>query len=139
MPLERPFVYVFKFPFHTNVCMLKLSSDIIHVTCKTCTNLKSHHKLRATQLLVTPTLVLHRKGSKGPRKPIRGPYTDYLAVSQEQSTTSSRHSRRQTIPPKGGPETTGVIDNVSKTKHAPPPCFFLSYSGAASNRLKLSK
>jgi hypothetical protein len=27
--LERPFVYVFKFPFHTNVCMLKLSSYII--------------------------------------------------------------------------------------------------------------
>jgi hypothetical protein len=25
MPLERPFVYVFKFPFHTNVFMLKLS------------------------------------------------------------------------------------------------------------------
>jgi hypothetical protein len=25
MPLERTFVYVFKFPFHTNVCMLKLS------------------------------------------------------------------------------------------------------------------
>jgi hypothetical protein len=25
MPLEKPFVYVFKFPFHTNVCMLKLS------------------------------------------------------------------------------------------------------------------
>jgi hypothetical protein len=25
MPLERPFVYVFKFPFYTNVCMLKLS------------------------------------------------------------------------------------------------------------------
>jgi hypothetical protein len=25
MPLERPVVYVFKFPFHTNVCMMKLS------------------------------------------------------------------------------------------------------------------
>jgi hypothetical protein len=25
MPLERPFVYVFKFPFYTNVCMLTLS------------------------------------------------------------------------------------------------------------------
>jgi hypothetical protein len=23
--LERPFVYVFKFPFHSNVCMLTLS------------------------------------------------------------------------------------------------------------------
>jgi hypothetical protein len=28
MPLERPFVYVFEFPFHTNVCMLKLSSYV---------------------------------------------------------------------------------------------------------------
>jgi hypothetical protein len=25
MPLEMPFVYVFKFPFYTNVCMLTLS------------------------------------------------------------------------------------------------------------------
>jgi hypothetical protein len=29
MSLERPFVYVFKFPFHTNVFMLKLSSIYI--------------------------------------------------------------------------------------------------------------
>jgi hypothetical protein len=54
--------------------------------------------------------VLHRKGLKCPRKPIRGPYTDCPALSQEKSTTSSRHPFRQTIPPKGGPETTGVID-----------------------------
>jgi hypothetical protein len=51
------------------------------------------------------------------------PYTDCPALSQEQSTTSSWHSCRQTTLPKGGPETTGVIDNVSKTKHVPPPYF----------------
>jgi hypothetical protein len=72
---------------------------------------------------------------KCPRKPIRGPYTDFPALLQEQSTISSRYSCRQTMPPKGGPETTGVIDNVSKTKRAPPPCFFVgfffvSFSGA---------
>jgi hypothetical protein len=33
MPLERPFLYVFKFPFHTNVCMLKLPfQTMINVT-----------------------------------------------------------------------------------------------------------
>jgi hypothetical protein len=101
---------------------------VIHVTCKTCSCLKSHHKwacwrLRATQLLVIPPKVLHRKGPKRPMKPIRGPYTNCPALSQEQSTIPSRHFCRQTTLPKGGPETTGVIDNVSKTKHAPPPSF----------------
>jgi hypothetical protein len=103
---------------------------------KTRTCLKSHHKwpyrrLRATRLLVILPSVLHRKGSKGPRKPIRGPYTGCPALSQEQSTTSSRHFLRQTKPPKGGPETTSVMDNVSKNKTCPP-CFFLRlfFSGA---------
>jgi hypothetical protein len=35
MPLERPFVYVFKFPFHTNVCMLTLSlTSFIALVCQ---------------------------------------------------------------------------------------------------------
>jgi hypothetical protein len=29
MPLERPFVYVSKFPFYTNVCMLTLSFTLL--------------------------------------------------------------------------------------------------------------
>jgi hypothetical protein len=62
-------------------------------------------------------------GIESPRKLIWGPYTNCPALSQEQSTTSSWHSCRQTTPPKGGRETTGMIDNVSKTKHVPPPCF----------------
>jgi hypothetical protein len=103
---------------------------IIHVTCKTPTHLKVHHKwaywrLRATRLLVILPLVTHRKASKGPRKQIRGPYTNCPALSQEQSTTSSQHFLRQTKPPKGGPETTSVIDNVSKNKTRPAPLFFL--------------
>jgi retron-type reverse transcriptase len=32
MPLEKPFVVVFKFPFHTNVCMLKLSLATIDIS-----------------------------------------------------------------------------------------------------------
>jgi hypothetical protein len=40
-------------------------------------------------------------------------------------TISSWHSCRQTIPSKGGAEKTDVMDNVSKTKHALPLCFFL--------------
>jgi hypothetical protein len=96
--------------------------------CKTRTHLKSHHKwayriLRATQLLVIQQEVLHRQGSKCPRKPIPGPYIDCPALLQQQSTTLSRHLHRQTTPPIGGPETTSVIDNVSKIKHTPPHCF----------------
>jgi hypothetical protein len=58
---------------------------IINVTCKTHTHLKSHHKwaywrLRATQLLVVLLSVLHRQGSKYPRKPTQGPYTDCPAL-----------------------------------------------------------
>jgi hypothetical protein len=30
MPLERQFVYVFKFSFYTNVCMLKLSYEVAY-------------------------------------------------------------------------------------------------------------
>jgi hypothetical protein len=105
---------------------------IIHVTCKTRTHLKSHHKwacrrLQATQLLVILPKVLHRKGLKCPRKLIRGPDTGCPALPQEQLIISSWHSCRQTIPPKGGPETTGVIDNVLKTKHAPPLCYFVGF------------
>jgi hypothetical protein len=39
---------------------------------------------------------------------------------------------RQTTPPLGGPETTSVIDNVSKIEHAPHPYVFFStvFSGA---------
>jgi hypothetical protein len=78
---------------------------IIHKQCKTCTRLKSHHKwvnrrLRATRLLAILLLVLHRKGPKCPRKPIRSPYTTCPAVSQEQSTKPSWHLLRPTKPPK---------------------------------------
>jgi hypothetical protein len=52
-------------------------------------------------------------------------YTDCPALSQEQSTTSSWHFLRQTKLPKGGPETTSVIDNVSKNKTRPALLFFL--------------
>jgi hypothetical protein len=98
---------------------------------------RAYRRLRATQLLVILPLVLHRKGSKGPRKPIRGPYTNGPAHSQEQSTTSSRHFLRQTKPPKGGPETTSVIDNVSKHKKCPAPLFFFVFfffSGTGGER-----
>jgi hypothetical protein len=71
---------------------------------------------------------------KGPRKPIRGPYTDCPALSQEQSTTSSWHFLRQTKLPKGGPETTSVIDNVSTKKTCPSPCFCLFFWGKGEYR-----
>jgi hypothetical protein len=88
---------------------------MINVTSKTCTRLKSHHKwaywrLRATQLVALQIEVLHRQGSKCPRKPIPGPYTDCPALSQEQSKTSTWHLLGQTPPPRGGPETTSVLD-----------------------------
>jgi hypothetical protein len=107
---------------------------IMHVTCKTCTCLKSHCKwayrrLRATQLLVILPLVLNQKGLKGPRKSIQDPYTDCPALSQEQPTTSSQHFLRQTKPPKGGPETTSVMDNVSQNKTCPLVFFGVFFSG----------
>jgi hypothetical protein len=119
----NPYIWMYKCTaIHTSIYK-------IHATCRTHTRLKSHHKwayqrLWATQLRVILPPVLHRKGSKGPRKPIRGPYTDRPALSQKQSKTSSRHFLRQTEPSKGRPETTSVIDNVSKNKTCPASLFF---------------
>jgi hypothetical protein len=70
------------------------------------------------------TISLTPEGIKRFRKPIQDPYTDCPALSQEQSTTSSRYFLLQTKPPKGRPETTSVIDNVSKNKTRPAPLFF---------------
>jgi hypothetical protein len=79
---------------------------------------------------------------KCPRKPIRGPYTNCPAHSQEQSITSSWHFHRKIKLPKGEPETTSVIDNVSKIKHALPPCFlslfFVLFGGGGKGEYRSS-
>jgi hypothetical protein len=49
-------------------------------------------------------------------------------------TTSSGYFLRQTKPPKGGPETTSVIDNVSTKKTRPDPCFLCLFFWGGGGR-----